>query len=64
MNIKEKKIEELLLLVDAMLHDHRDRNYGDRDVYIHKINNAWEDFIEEDENSDCPYLYKRKENME
>lgn len=58
----EHKIENILYIVDSIIHCDNDRNYGDRDIYIHKLKNAWESFIEENKDNDCPYLYKRKEN--
>ena len=45
-----------------MLHDHNERNYGDRDQWIRHINNHWEDFIEKSEKSENPYEYVREVN--
>lgn len=59
---KEKLIEDLLYCIDGMLHDHNERNFGDRDQWIRHINNHWEEFIEKSEGSDNPYEYKAKEN--
>ena len=59
---KEKLLEDLLYCIDGMLHDHNERNYGDRDQWIRHINNHWEDFIEKSEKSENPYEYVREVN--
>ena len=48
MNVKQKdSIVRILDLARDVLVCDNDRNYGYRDEYLHKLRNAWEDFIEE-----------------
>lgn len=42
----EAKLRDIHYLVGCVLHEDNSRNYGDRDAFLHKLNNAWEEFIE------------------
>lgn len=42
----EAKLRDIHYLVGCVLHEDNSRNYGDRDAFLHKLNNAWEKFIE------------------
>lgn len=46
MSTLQTKLNSILYLVSCVIEEDNNRNYGDRDVYIHKLKNNWEDFIE------------------
>lgn len=51
-----KKLESILYLISCIIEEDNNRNYGDRDVSIHKLKNHWEEFIEAHPDSDDPHL--------
>lgn len=53
----KKHLDSVLYLLDGALHDHSNRNYGDRDAWFDKIHNEWEEFINEHEESLNPLEY-------
>ena len=55
-----KTLEDIFYMISSVIEDDNNRNYGDRDVGLHKLKNYWEDFIELHPTSDCPYLSMRK----
>lgn len=52
----EESLKSILYLVDCIIQEDNDRNYGDRDIALHKLKNEWENFIELHPNSDDPCL--------
>lgn len=55
-----KTLEDILYMVSSVIEDDNNRNYGDRDIGLHKLKNSWEDFIELHPTSECPCLSIRK----
>lgn len=60
---QNEDIEKILDIVgDILQHDH-DRNYGDRDVMLHKLHIEWEKFTDTNYPLyETPYEYVRREN--
>lgn len=53
----KKHLDSVLYLLDGALHDHSNRNFGDRDAWFDKIHYEWEGFINEHEESLNPLEY-------
>ena len=56
----KKHLDSVLYLLDGALHDHSNRNYGDRDAWFNKIHYKWEEFINEHEESLNPLEYAQQ----
>lgn len=56
MSTLETELNSILYLVSCVIEEDNNRNYGDRDIYIHKLKNIWEDFIELHPTSDDPAI--------
>lgn len=59
-----KKLEDILYLTSCIIEEDNNRNYGDRDISIHKLKNHWEEFIEAHSNNDDPHLLALKKKIQ
>lgn len=57
----EKDIENILRIVEDVIQHDMDRNYGDRDISIHKLIREWNAFMD-NELDETPYEYIRRKS--
>ena len=50
-----KSLKDILGLASSIIEEDNNRNYGDRDVNIHKLKNEWNHFIETHPSEEDPY---------